>query len=294
MKPLDSKVAFTAYRKLKRHVYYDKTDLCLRAKLAAFEVSAGFNDALDQVAEIVRSPEPHTTPEFKLWLREVGFRVVPKKLKSDSEDIGSKEEARDRGRFISNATSARSYEVEKVNYFFEGPIQLYLLVVIWIMSEGWRLDVELGEECFGSRLHRRVGKEDDTSGFLFSKYHERYARWRDTGLKTAQKLLDDEQTSVCILGLDLQEYYYRIRINFDAVAKATASDTERDEWADLVEDRENKSGLLQCLEAICITYRSAIALQLSQTHKKIGAEDIWAPHRTPCFASFSQLVSTSV
>jgi hypothetical protein len=281
MTPLDSNLAFTAYRKLKRHIYYDKTDLSLRAKLAEFEVSPGFNAALDQVTDIANAPEPHDTPQFKRWLREIGFRIVPKKLKSASENSDADEHVDGRGRYISNATSARNYEVEKINYFFDGPIELYLLAVIWIMKEGWRLDAALGEECFGSRLDRRLRQEEDTSAALFSKYHERYARWRDTGLKIAQRLLDDEQTSVCILGLDLQEYYYRIRINFETVAKATTDDTDTNALYDFLGDGSIKSGLLHCLEAICITYRKAIEPLIAQTHKNIDEEDVGLPIGLP-------------
>lgn len=278
MKTINSEEVFTAYRKLKRHIYYDKTDLSLRAKLAKFEASANFQNTLDGIAEVANGDTPHESSRFKGWVRQIGFRVVPKKLKEECDcDV----RAKDSGRFISNANSASRYEVDRVNYFFDGPIELYLLVVLWIMREGWKLDAELGQECFGSRLNQRVGQPDDTSASLFAKYHERYARWRDTGLKIAQRLLSEEQTSVCILGLDLQEYYYRIRLDFEAVAKATASAVESDSIAVLFGDSLSKSGLLCCLEAICLNYRKVIDPLLHLTHEHLDDKDVGLPIGLP-------------
>jgi hypothetical protein len=74
----------------------------------------------------------------------------------------------------------------------------------------------LGEEC-GSRLSTNLNDEDDESIALFAKYHEQYALALDTGMKSKQPLV---QPNVAILGLDIQEYFYRVSIDFDEVRKA--------------------------------------------------------------------------
>ena len=213
-----------AYRKLKSLVYYDKTDLRLRARLAAFECDESFDAKMAAVHKVVNAPRPSVDRQFRSWLKDVGFRLVPKKLKPGPQDRSDDQPLQ--GRFITNVTTAPKIEIEKVNYFFDGPIELHLIAVLWIMLEGRILDGALGEECCGSRLSTNLNDEDDDSIALFAKYHEQYARWRDTGIRRAKQLLVQEQRNVAILGLDIQEYFYRVSIDFDEIRNALNSEEE--------------------------------------------------------------------
>lgn len=255
----------TAYRKLKCLVYYDKTDLNLRQRLADFECDPNFNKRLLAVQKVINSVDPFHEPAFKRWLKEINFRVVPKSLEKDGASENGKADSE--GRFISNVTSAKNFRVEKVNYFFDGPIEVHLIAVLWIMFEGRVLDAQLGKECYGSRLDDTLGNPDDSSAGLFLKYHELYARWRDSGIHKAKQLLTEEHTSVCILGLDVQEYYYHIRLDFDAIAQSIHEAVL--EEADQSESAWAPSNLLMCLEAICVAYRKKIAPLLQLTHAHI-------------------------
>ena len=258
----------TAYRKLKSYVYYDKTDLRLRERLAKFECSPQFLDQLKAVREVADSDTPSKDSRFKKWLTAIGFRVVPKKLKAlRAEDAAI---AGDGGKFITNVTSVDAIEVETVNYFFDGPIELHLIAVLWLMREGHHLDEKLLPECCGSRLSPRLRDEDDDSLQLFTKYHEQYSRWRDSGIKKAKQLLVEEGKSVAILGLDLQEYYYRVDIDFDEVGAALEAAMDADMSS-------GEKSLLACIEAICKTYRRRIAPLLSKTHSEIKESTLGLP-----------------
>lgn len=252
-----------AYRKLKSFVYYDKTDLRLRTSLAAFECARSFDAKLASVHKVVNAKRPSADRQFRQWLSGIGFRLVPKKLKPGPLDQLA--DRRDEGRFISNVTTASTIEIEKVNYFFNGPIELHLIAVLWIMQEGRILDHALGEECCGSRLSTNLQKEDDDSIALFAKYHEQYARWRDTGIRRAKQMLVDEKRNVAILGLDVQEYYYRVSIDFVEVRqalkgpKASRAESPQDPWP-----------LLKCVQEINEAYRESIAHMLAETHPDIG------------------------
>ena len=46
----------SAYRKLKQFVYYDKTDLFLRLKIAKFECGGDYNKRLRNVEKVSRKP----------------------------------------------------------------------------------------------------------------------------------------------------------------------------------------------------------------------------------------------
>ena len=255
----------TAYRKLKRLVYYDKTDLNLRQRLADFECDPNFNERLLAVKKVINSDDPFHESVFTGWLNEISFRVVPKSLEKGRTSENGKADSG--GKFISNVTSAKNYDVEKVNYFFDGPIEVHLVAMLWIMFEGQVLDTQLGKECYGSRLDTSLGNPNDSSAGLFLKYHELYARWRDSGIRKAKQLLTEEHTNVCILGLDVQEYYYHIRLDFNVIAHFIHEAIF--EEADQSESAWAPSKLLMCLEAICVAYRKKIAPLLQLTHNHV-------------------------
>ena len=259
MRPVSAEHIQTAYRKLKRLVYFDKTDLNLRLKLAEFESDANFEEKLLAIEQVVNSDDPLQEALFQQWLKEIDFRVVPKSLKTSEN-----RNANNSGKFISNVTSAKIFCIDKVNYFFDGPIEIHLIAIRWIMFEGYLLDAKLGNECFGSRLEDELSNPEDRSAGLFRKYHERYAKWRDSGIRKAQHLLTEEQTSVCILGLDIKEYYYHIQLDFNAIAKSVHD--ARLEEEEQAGTKDGPSSLLRCLEAIISTFRKKILPFRTNTH----------------------------
>lgn len=248
----------TAYRKLKSYVYYDKTDLRLRERLAKFECSDKFKTNLQIVQQVADAVNPASDLQFKRWLRQIVCRVVPKKLAPAQSDTLAETEST--GRFITNVTSAPSIKVKTVNYFFDGPVELHLIAVLWLMREGRHLDAMLLPECCGSRLSPKLHEENDDSLQLFTKYHEQYSRWRDNGISKAKQLLVEERHSVAILGLDLREYFYRVDLDFDEVREAL--------WkAGAIGDDRT---LLDCVEEIGNAYRATIAPLLAQTHSDLA------------------------
>lgn len=258
-----------AYRKLKSLVYYDKTDLRLRARLAEFECDSSFDARLIAVLNVVNAARPSADPQFGLWLEDINFRLVPKKLKSASRDPS---DSREQGRFITNVTTAEVIGIDSVNYFFDGPIELHLIAVLWIMLEGKLLDGALGRECCGSRLSTNLFDDDDDSIALFAKYHEQYASWRDNGIRRAKQLLVEEQRNVAILGLDIQEYFYRANIDFDEVREAVSGVVLPGPATS-----SDRNPLLTCIQSIGTAYRRIIADLLTQTHPGIRNDVIGLP-----------------
>lgn len=66
--PINREQIDTAYCKLKGYVYYDKTDLRLRKKLAEFECAADFEEKLATVQAVVNSVQPARHKDFDAWL----------------------------------------------------------------------------------------------------------------------------------------------------------------------------------------------------------------------------------
>ncbi|WAG81359.1 RNA-directed DNA polymerase [Metapseudomonas furukawaii] len=257
-----------AYRKLKSLVYFDKTDLRLRSRLAAFECGKDFDKRLADVREIANADRPSSDLKFLSLLKDVGYRLVPKKLKPGPQELSDAQP--NKGRFITNVTTASAIDVDRVNFFFDGPVELHLIAVLWIMLEGRHLDRALGDECCGSRLSDHLQDEKHDSLALFTKYHEQYARWRDTGIRKAKQLLVDERRNVAILGLDVQEYYYRVKIDFDEVNSTI------EKAGGNLSTSENYP-LLRCIQAIGESYRLCIAPMLSRTHPDIGDDVVGLP-----------------
>ncbi len=249
-----------AYKKLKQMVYYEKHPLSLRRRLAEFDSGDDFHERLAAFVAVVQSDAPHETNEFLGWVNSIRYEVVPKAVDRERHD--------DRlGGFVSNYTSAPFHQVSRVNYLFDGPVELHLLSVLWLMTEGPYYDSKLSDHCMGSRLHEYVGQDRDHSGYLFRKYHDLYAKWRDTGIQRARDLLEKDGTSVCLIGLDVQEYYYRIELDWDLLRQQIKRrEPTNPIEAIFMEESLFGGKLFRCIEEICRGYRRALAPLLEITH----------------------------
>jgi hypothetical protein len=261
---IQDSIVSTAYKKLKQMVYYEKTHLFLRKRLAEFECAEDFEERLQIIEHVISDETPERTEYFQSWLQEINFVILPKGVALPEEKNNS------RGTFVTNVTSQDSYVIEKVNYIFDGPIELHLIAVLWLMIDGQKLDRELARNCMGSRLYHGVDQDNDRSPNLFKKYHEQYAKWRDDGIKKARDLLTQDEQSVCIIALDLQEYYYRIKVDWARLRSDLRSEIEINESENIFTLREQLgSQLLNCIEAMLSFYRQRIAPQLKITHTEV-------------------------
>lgn len=255
----------TSYKKLKRSIYYDKADLAIRKRLALFESKAGLDDRLKVVEDVLNSKNPLKEDAFIEWIDKIDYRIVPKKIIAKIPiSNGAKG-----GTFITNRTSSNLFSVKKVNYFFDGPIELHLIAVLWIMREGKFLDNTLGTECYGARLEKKIGQKGDTSASMFYRYHELYKKWRDSGIRQAKYMLSEEKKSVCILGLDIQEYYYHVSLDYKEIEDAI-NDRIRLEDPDNYSARNSPSKLLKTLKFISESYFRKISPHSTATHSIAG------------------------
>ncbi len=106
-----------AYKKLKQMVYYEKTHLFLRKRLAEFECADDFEERLCIIDAFIKKQTLTKTDTFQGWLKEINFVLLPKGVSG----IDSPSEER-KGTYVTNVTSQKSYKIEKVNYIFDGPI----------------------------------------------------------------------------------------------------------------------------------------------------------------------------
>ncbi len=236
-----------AYKKLKQFVYYEKSNLYLREKLARFEIDdteGTLQIRLKNVYSVLHSSNPNKNQRFIDWLEKIRYLVVPKSnvrsidTGNDGEDrldiVDSTESKgdidrgtkdKDEPKCISNRHPDKSYAIDNVNFFFDGPIELYIICVLWIMEEGFLLDHLLDEPemvCYGSRLDKCLGNNDDSTK-LFRNYHPLYSNWRDNGISKAQSLLSQDRKSVIIVGLDIEKFFYNVDVDFTKLKNIIAT-----------------------------------------------------------------------
>lgn len=253
-----------AYKKLKQMVHFEKHPLTLRRRMADFECKANFEERLQVVAKVAESKSPHDHPQFKKWIEKIRFDVIPKSV------MGPVKPKEDQGTYVSNFTSAPVHQVKKVNYMFDGPVELHLMSVLWLMMEGQDYDRMLSDHCSGSRLHEFVGSNEDHSAYLFKKYHELYAKWRDSGIQKARDLLSEDRKSVCVVGLDVQEYYYHVQIDWMELRTEIDRYVLENSVNDFFKEQELLgTKLFKCIEEICKCYGEKLKPMLAITHSDL-------------------------
>ncbi|MEF9927362.1 MAG: RNA-directed DNA polymerase [Massilia sp.] len=259
----------TAFTKLKRFIYFDKGDLLLRLRVSKFLNSKKFKIYIEEIVGVVNSNNFSESEIFQGWLSEIKPRVVPKRV--GINEIYSNSSIN----FITNKTTQKKYNIDTVNYFFSGPVQLYIIAVLWIMREGRYLDAVLGEDCFGSRLEGFQETNSDDTPRLYQRYHPPYKRWRDSGIEKARYVLLKENKSVCILGLDIKEYYYHISINYNEAAREIAAGLRGIELNEI--EVWETSDLLRSVERMGSSFKNMVSEDLLITHPGVSTESMGLP-----------------
>ncbi len=256
---LDINLIKNAYKKLKQQVYYDNSNLTLRLNVAKFEDSPYFEEKLKNINEVLNAENPLETANFKEWIEQIKFQIIPKKIKQHSQE---------KWKFISNKTSEEKHVVEKVNYFIDAPVELHIMSILWIIVGGKHLDENLSEFIYGNRLHPSMF-EDEQSSRLFKIYHKQYNNWRDDGIKKAKHILTNDKENVVILGLDIQSFYYSVDIKFDNLKEDIKPFLSKNEYK-LFENLHN------IIEEITNAYIKKISKYTKITHN-ITDERVFLP-----------------
>jgi hypothetical protein len=249
-----------AYNKLKQDVYNEKSLLFLRKRIAVFETASDFEARLSAVLKVINSTQGAKSPQFQEWLTSIAYKILPKAIKELDADQAD-------GRFITNVTTQEKYEITKVNYFFDGPVELHIIAVLWVMVEGWLLDKDLSRDCYGSRLHKSISAKRGKGRQLFRDYPTVYAAWRDKAIKCAENLLSSEHQSVCILSLDIQEFFYRIPFDFGTLHHFLEKRKNECRHTDALARRQEAPRCLRSMvEAISKAYWAAAKPSLAASH----------------------------
>ena len=192
-----------AFVKLQASVYYEKLNLHLRQKMVEF-CSGNIDANLEELKNRFMNNDG-----FETELDNINLILLPKKLGKPQDDGKNSIE-----NLVINSVNYENYQVERLMIYADMPIELHLIAVLWVMMFGTNIERQLDKYCWGNRLVI----DDDTKEIkkgrhLYKPYLHQYQQWWSKAIDEANHLLNNGE-DVCILNLDIQNYYHSIRMDF--------------------------------------------------------------------------------
>lgn len=234
-----------AYKKLKSHVFYDKSAYALKEKIANFEFSRG--DFQKKLVEITNALVNEDSDYFQGLIKNIYFSILPKKFESDS---------------ISEDTilgySNHSLNLTSVNFFIDMPIELHIIDFLWTLLLG-KLTTKTRnffKYAAATRFKPSVFHEDQDdlyrgiefeSNRSFVPYFELYRRWRNGAFKKIKRV--HKHTSTVLLCLDIKSFYYSVEFDFSRI----------DSYFNFDSRLESFSFLTNIMESIYNSYTNIIS-----------------------------------
>jgi len=214
---------FDAYRKFKSYVYYDNTSLFLRDKLAAFESQEKFEQNLVDLANNLDSFKSVSELRyFRDLFGQIKYKLLPKKIDFDGYPQNEI--------VITNRFTDSKYEVSRLTYLIDAPIELHIISILWITNGGYSLEETYKKWNYAYRLNINEKTTRVKNGLnLFQKYFVRYRKWRDNAIHEAKGSLD-KKNDVAILGLDLKNYFHSVQLSFRQLNEAFSEDVHSEKF----------------------------------------------------------------
>lgn len=261
---LSKEIIYSAYRHLKSYAYHENLNLYLKQRVAEFECNT-FEVRLEKIKNLLSSENPLQSHEFQTWLKSIDYHILPKSI-TRPEDVAQKEHNKKYGLFISNVTTADKYQISKVNYFINAPIELHIIEILWCLTVAPLIEQKLTKDCYGNRMHDSAIKfmanpkqEAPASSEIFKRYIDQYNSWRDQAINTATELSKNNE-DVALLSLDLKSYFYHIDIDFEEIKSLIDSEIKDTDLHAL------SNTLTDALQHIYVAYKEKTRPRLKITH----------------------------
>lgn len=199
-----------AYKQIKSHVYYDNTNLHLRAKIAAFEAAENFEEKLSNLAKkLYEFSVSDNYDSFSDIFDKISYFIIPKSYESREKETLSYE-------YI-NKDLDRTHRPKKLTYFIKCKVEVHIISTLWVSKIGKILDTKVDESvCFANRLATDEDERFKEWGLkVFEPYFIAYRNWRDKALEVSKKLHQSEVNSA-VLSLDVKNYYDSVNIDLSS------------------------------------------------------------------------------
>lgn len=238
---LDS-IVEEAFKKLQSSLYYEKMNLHLRHKMVEF-CSGDVDSKLVELKKKINDK----SFSFDDELGEMKLVLLPKKLgEVDVTDENEKTDGKEiAGNLICNNHDFGNFNVKRLMIYADIPIELHIIAVMWVMRFGVDLEQGLDKYCWGNRLaiDENTGKIQ-TGKYLYKPYFKQFQNWWSKALDEANHLLENGD-NVCILNLDIQNYYHSIRFDLEKLNdNKDLNETDERLWTLFVKIHERYNELL--------------------------------------------------
>jgi len=198
-----------SYKKLKSHLYYDKTLLFTKKRLAILESDRElFDNTLLKISDNLCD---ENMEYFQGLIDKIDFKILPKKFtsKTDLSDI------------IQGSIS-HEQDVQKVNFFIDMPIELFIVDYLWTLLLG-KITNDHPEifKCSAATKFKKsvfnsnkdlINGIDFASNRSFEPYFNLYSCWRKGAFNMIERSYSSTET--VLLCLDLKSFYYSVEFNF--------------------------------------------------------------------------------
>lgn len=253
---ITEQIILQGYKHLKSFAYFESLNIYLKKRVATFEFRNGTND-FEGLAETLFNGDWEDNEKLNSLLKKVNFRLIPK----DITDINENDN-KPFSNFITNNLDSDSYKVNKVNYFFDAPAELWLIDMLWTLIVGPIFDKSLSKDCYGNRLKKNLFKDSCGNFETFNSYIHQYNCWRTGAVETAKQIAGSGE-NVAILALDIQQYYYNVNLDFEQIES---------EILRVLQDQSSESELeialylTRLLQKVYAAYHKKVTNKFKRTH----------------------------
>lgn len=211
---IDKSIIKSCYKKFKSYIYYSNYTY-IKYKIVDFESDDNFEDTFNAISNALLNEDDNY---FDKHISSISWISQIKKIHNDIKNNDC---------IISNNIDKSNVIVDKINYFIDMPIELYIIDVLWTILFGKCLKDSGFNYTHLSANNFAYGLFNDQTGFngidfdsikLFAPYYNNYKKWRQGAIETAKTLYNDNQDCT-IIALDLTEYFYNIEIDFNNLYK---------------------------------------------------------------------------
>ena len=199
-----------AYRKLKSYFYYDNFSSSIRESIAKFESDDKFTKRLETLRKALNSKNTETNKQIQKYIKGISVLTIPKSYKQQKEEV--KHEF-----ILSNKIANLPFELDRLNYLVDAPIEIHIITILWITKEGYHLQETYDRHNYAYKIALDDEKRKVVPGLrLFEKYFNQYQDWRDKSIDTAKSLLENKQDAT-IIQMDIKEYFHNVSVDFEVL-----------------------------------------------------------------------------
>lgn len=194
-------IIINCYQKLKSFIYFNATMSYLNIRIAEFEDNQElFYRKLEKLSNAIYEQD---SSYFNKLFNNIDFLILPKNIEYNKDN-----------KTISNrAPHDASVNVNKINFYIDGPIELFVLDVFFTLELGVILEKDsVYSKCnYANKLHREVKDSSGNINYrglnLFTYYFGNYKKWKNNAIKRSKEFYDDKKDS-SIISMDITSFYY--------------------------------------------------------------------------------------